>query len=51
MADPEFISVGKKVNGKKNKTPHPVKVGLNLTNAQIKEAMEKRQRELTKAEK
>jgi len=43
MANEEFISVGKPVKGKKNKTPHVVRVGLGLSNAQIQAAWEKQQ--------
>ena len=43
MANEEFISIGKPVKGKKNKTPHKVRVGLNLTGAEILAAWKKKQ--------
>jgi hypothetical protein len=44
----EHISTGKKVKGKRNKTPHEPKIGLGLSNEELKAAWDKEQKKKQK---
>jgi hypothetical protein len=40
MSHEQYPSIGKKVKGRKNKDPHITKIGLNLSNADMKKRLE-----------